>query len=145
MFENSLLAHYDLMQPAVHSVSTLNRMRDQLSQLSKIKPNDVNCTMESQREKITNLLNKYRSICEKENEKVESARVEPMGINTGDAAPVHRRQYTTPFALKESLKEQIKIMKEAGVICESRSPWNSRIFLIKEKNQESARSLIFAN
>ena len=45
--ENSLLAHYDIMQPAVHSVSILNRMRDKLSPVSNIKTIDVNCAMES--------------------------------------------------------------------------------------------------
>ena len=50
--ENSLLLHYDLMHQAVHSVSNINRVRDDACQACKINHNDVNCTMHIQREKI---------------------------------------------------------------------------------------------
>ena len=133
--ENILLIHYDFMQQAVQSVYSLDKMQDKTQQGRKINPYEVNCAIEGRSERITHILNKYRSTCKKEGEKVEPARVEPMRINTGNSVPVHQRQYTTPFALKDSLREQIKVMKEAGVIRESRSPWNSPIFLIKKKDQ----------
>ena len=34
--ENSLLARYDIMQPTVHSVNSLNRMQDKVIHVSKI-------------------------------------------------------------------------------------------------------------
>ena len=101
-----------------------------------LQANEIDCEMQEGKIRLTSLLNEYRSIVKKKGEKVELAHAEPMKINTGNATARYKRQYSTPFALKEEMKNVIRKMKEEKVIEESVSPWNSPIFLIKKKNGE---------
>ena len=101
-----------------------------------LQANEIDCGMQEAKNRLTSLLNEYRSIVKKKGEKVELAHAEPMKINTGNATARYKRQYSTPFALKEEMKNVIRKMKEEKVIEESVSPWNSPIFLIKKKNGE---------
>ena len=101
-----------------------------------LQANEIDCEMQEAKIRLTSLLNEYRSIVKKKGEKVELAHAEPMKINTGNATARYKRQYSTPFALKEEMKNVIRKMKEEKVIEESVSPWNSPIFLIKKKNGE---------
>ena len=69
-----------------------------------LQANEIDCGMQEAKNRLTSLLNEYRSIVKKKGEKVELAHAEPMKINTGNATARYKRQYSTPFALKEEIK-----------------------------------------
>lgn len=57
-----------------------------------------------------------------------------------NSKPVFTKQYRIPEALKPELKRHIEDLLNRNIIEPSTSPFNSPIFLVKEKNDESGRS-----
>ncbi len=53
-----------------------------------------------------------------------------MKINTGDAPPVHLPAYRVGAEKKAIIREEIKVMLEAGVIQPSMSPWASPAIVV---------------
>ncbi len=56
-------------------------------------------------------------------------------------APIYIPAYRFPHSQREMVDSQIKEMKEEGIIADSRSPWNSPLFLVPKKDG-TFRSLI---
>jgi hypothetical protein len=46
-------------------------------------------------------------------------------IQVGDAQPIRRPPYRTPYALREEMERQVQDMLKKGVIRESNSPWSA--------------------
>ena len=55
-------------------------------------------------------------------------------IDTGDIPPIYLRPYRKSMSERETLKNEIKIMLDAGIIEPSRSPWSSPVVLVPKKN-----------
>jgi hypothetical protein len=54
---------------------------------------------------------------------------------TGDAIPIKKPQYPIPFAVREEVDRQVKVMLEKGVIRPSSSPWQSPVILVPKKSE----------
>ena len=59
-------------------------------------------------------------------------------IDTGEAAPIYQRPYSTPVALKQSVDVEISWLLEKGYIVPSSSPWASPMVTVR-KADGSAR------
>ena len=55
-------------------------------------------------------------------------------IDTGDIPPIYLRPYRKSMSERETLKNEINIMLDAGIIEPSRSPWSSPVVLVPKKN-----------
>jgi hypothetical protein len=54
-------------------------------------------------------------------------------IETGDATPIKKAIYKTPFALREEMNRQVQKMLVKDVIIPSHSPWSSPVVLVPKK------------
>jgi len=54
----------------------------------------------------------------------------------GDASPIRRPPYRTPYALRGEMKSQKKIMLEKGIIRQSNSPWFAPVILVPKKSPD---------
>ena len=55
-------------------------------------------------------------------------------IVTGDALPVHKKARRIPAAWEEEVNDQIKEMLKHDMIRPSSSPWNTLLWLVKNKD-----------
>jgi len=55
----------------------------------------------------------------------------------GDAQPIRRFKYRTPYALRGEMEQQIQKMLQKGVIRPSTSPWSAPAILVQKKNQRT--------
>jgi hypothetical protein len=55
-------------------------------------------------------------------------------IPIGDARPIRRPQYRTPYALRQEMKTQVQNMFDKGVIRPSNSPWSAAAILVPKKS-----------
>ena len=60
--------------------------------------------------------------------------MEEYEIPVGDATPIRRPPYKTPFALRDEIDTQVKKMLRQGVIRESDSPWSAPAILVPKKS-----------
>ena len=56
-----------------------------------------------------------------------------MEINTGDSPPITQRPYTLPLKPAEWVQKELEILRKAGVIVRSVSPWVSPIFIVPKR------------
>ena len=59
-------------------------------------------------------------------------------IETGDARPIKKTPYQTPFALKPVVEEHIDDMLKRNIIEPSMSPWGSSIVLVQKKSKDGS-------
>jgi hypothetical protein len=57
-------------------------------------------------------------------------------IDTGEATPIKRNPYRTPYALKSVVDEHIDDMLQREIIEPSSSPWSSSIVLVQKKSKD---------
>ena len=57
-----------------------------------------------------------------------------MEIDTGTAAPKRQVVRRTPFAARQEIARQLKLMQDQGIIYPSHSPWASPVVLVKKKD-----------
>jgi len=57
-----------------------------------------------------------------------------MEIDTGTAAPKRQAVCHTPFAARQEIARQLKLMQDQGIIHPSHSPWASPVVLVKMKD-----------
>ncbi|XP_053597668.1 uncharacterized protein LOC128668535 [Microplitis demolitor] len=60
-------------------------------------------------------------------------------ILTTDERPVNIKNYRIPYALKEEIDRQIKELLENNIIMESRSPYNSPVWIVPKKPDSGGR------
>jgi transposase InsO family protein len=59
-------------------------------------------------------------------------------IITGDAQPIRKAPYRTPFALRDEMSRQVKDMLRKGVIEPSSSPWSAPAILVPKKSADNS-------
>jgi len=59
-------------------------------------------------------------------------------IDTGDARPIKRNPYRTPYALKPVVDEHVNDMLKRNIIEPSMSPWSSSIVLVQTKSKDGS-------
>ena len=57
-----------------------------------------------------------------------------MQIDTGSATPKRQAVRRTPFAARQEIARQLKVMQDQGIIYPSSSPWASPVVLVKKKD-----------
>ena len=65
----------------------------------------------------------------------QSTNVVVLKIETGDATPIKKAPYKTPFALRQEMNKQVQKMLDKGVISPSHSPWSSPVVLVPKKSE----------
>ena len=101
----------------------------------EITQDDITCGNPEMKNRVLNLLNKYRKICWLEGE--------PLGHYTGEAlkielrdndAVVNQAPYRIPHAKQDQLANEIREMLEQGVISKSISSFNSPLLIVPKPN-----------
>jgi hypothetical protein len=64
-------------------------------------------------------------------------------ILIGDARPIRRPQYKTPYALKQEMQTQVENMLDKGIISPSNSPWSAPAILVPKKSADGTRKFKF--
>ena len=64
-------------------------------------------------------------------------------IETGDARPIKRTPYRTPYALKPVVEEHIDDMLKRNIIEPNMSPWSSSILLVQKKSKNGSIKYTF--
>ena len=54
----------------------------------------------------------------------------------GDAQPIRRPQYRTPYALRGEMEQQVQKMLQKGVIRPSTSPWSAPAIIVPKKSED---------
>jgi len=88
------------------------------------------------KEIIEPVLIKYAGIFhDDEDYDFKSTNVVVHKIETGDATPIKKAPYKTPFALGQEMNRQVQKMLDKGVISPSHSPWSSPVVLVPKKSE----------
>ena len=89
----------------------------------------------AEKEIIEPVLIKYAGIFhDDEDNDFKSTNVVVHKIVTGDATPIRKAPYKTPFALRDEMNRQVQKMLDKGVISPSQSPWSSPVVLVPKKS-----------
>ena len=97
-----------------------------------------------ERKVIEPVLLKYAGIFhDDESNDFKSTNVVVHKIETGDATPIKKVPYKTPFALREEMNRLVQKMLDKGVISPSNSPWSSPVFLLPKKSGTGIPKYIF--
>ena len=89
---------------------------------------------EIQKEKVTNLIEKYQDIFATNPKKPSRTTMMEHRIDTGDALPVKFKQRRVPIAFEEEVDRQVEEMLLNDIIRPSCSPWNAPLLLVKKKD-----------
>ena len=96
----------------------------------------------AERKIIEPVLIKYAGIFHDEDD-FKSTDVAVHKIETGDATPIKKAPYKTPFALRQEMNRQVQKMLDKGVISPSHSPWSSPVVLVPKKSENGVPKYIF--
>ena len=116
-----------------------------------VDPSEASTSVESRHEKMKNVIGHlnlspedelafqtfitqhHEAFCLEDGERGETELVY-MEIDTGDKQPIKQRVRRMPFALRQEVARQLRLMQESGVIQPSRSPWASPVVLVRKKD-----------
>src|SRR4051812_49141033 len=99
----------------------------------RLKIGEIN---DQRKEVITNLVWKYRDICEVGDDKFGRTNIISHKIKLkGDQEPISQKRYREDDKKREFIGKEVDIMIKKDVIRESDSPWESPITLPKKKNE----------
>ena len=89
------------------------------------------------RELIEQILLKYAHVFhDEETNDFKGTNVIEHEIPIGDARPIRRPQYRTPYALRKEMQTQVENMLDKGVIRPSNSPWLAPAILVPKKSAD---------
>ena len=92
---------------------------------------------------LASILLKYRknftTSLRKAIEMEKSEKIQPIRINTGDAAPIATRFGRKSPKQRDAIEAQVQEMLDAGVIEPSKSPWCSPVVLVTKKGTDKLR------
>jgi hypothetical protein len=92
---------------------------------------------QEERQLIEPVLRKYAHVFhDEETNDFKATDVIEHEILVGDARPIRRPPYRTPYALRDEMKAQVDKMLEKGVIRESSSPWSFPAILVPKKSPD---------
>jgi hypothetical protein len=87
------------------------------------------------RKHIEPVLMKFASVFHEETTNdFKGTKVIEHEIPVGDARPIRRPPYRTPYALRDEMEQQVQNMLQKGVIRESNSPWAAPAILVPKKS-----------
>ena len=86
---------------------------------------------EVQRQKLRALLNEFRPLF---SNKPGRTGLVKHGIETGTARPIRLPPYRIPQAYRDTVKQEIQEMLQAGIIEPSNSEWGAPLVLVKKKD-----------
>ena len=89
---------------------------------------------EKDKNNFRNLCKEYEDIFSKSSEDIGHTPLVTMDIDTGDSPPVCQRPYSLPLKHVEWVTKELEILKKAGVISRSVSPWASPIVIVPKKS-----------
>ena len=89
---------------------------------------------QDQRERTSAVLDVYHLLFDGDEETVGHIPDIQHRIDTGNAAPVRKRQWRLPQATRAIIREKCDAMLRAGVIEPSTSPWLSPVVLVRKKS-----------
>ncbi|KAG6464992.1 hypothetical protein O3G_MSEX014865 [Manduca sexta] len=87
--------------------------------------------------RLKELLKKYETCFSDNLNDLGLTNVVQMEIDLNDSKPVVYRPYRLSFPEREQVRSMVKEMMEAGIICESSSPYASPVLIVKKKTGES--------
>jgi hypothetical protein len=100
---------------------------------------------QEERQLIEPVLRKYAHVIHDEETKdFKATDVIEHEILVGDARPIRRPAYRTPYALRDEMKAQVNKMLEKGVITESSSPWSFPAILVPKKSPDGKPKYSFS-
>ena len=83
------------------------------------------------------MLVKYAHVFHGENNNdFKGTKVIEHQILVGDAKPIRKPPYRTPFALRQEMETQVQEMLKKGVIRQSTSPWSAPSLLVPKKSPD---------
>ena len=91
-------------------------------------------TKSKEHQMIEELLDRNADIFAKHEYDIGQTNLMKAHIETGDAEPIRKKMFRTPFALRDEVRRQIKEMLKVKLISPSNSSWSAPIFCIKKKN-----------
>ena len=92
------------------------------------------CLSNQQKLIVENILRDFRDVFANDETEVRQTNRIHFKIDTGNHLPVALKLRRTPFALRDEVDRQIRVMEERGVIRKSTSPWSSPILLVPKKD-----------
>jgi len=96
------------------------------------------------RQHIQHILRKYDHVFSVEESKdFKETRAIEHQILVGDAKPIWRPPYRTPYALKDEMQTQVQYMLNKGIIMPSTSPWSAPAILVPKKSQHNKQKFRF--
>ena len=88
---------------------------------------------EKQTQELFNLItDHHKAFCLDGQERGETDLIE-IEIHTGDEVPRKVAARRMPFAVRQEVARQLRIMQEDGVIEPSNSPWSSPVVMVQKK------------
>lgn len=115
--------------PNPHSTDAAKSTR--LNNVTKMIASDL---LPSQVKDLTDLLTSYSDIFDFDGRPIGQTSQVKHRINTGDAAPIHRRPYRVSPSERQVIQQEVNKMLTKGIIEPSSSPWASPVVLVKKKD-----------
>ena len=94
-------------------------------------PEDLN---EEQRNKVRELLSKYRSIISVSERDIGRTDLVEYRIDTGDHRPIRQPLRMHPFQHLDWIDNEVNEMQKHGIVEPAASPWASNVVLVKKKD-----------
>lgn len=88
---------------------------------------------------ITKLIREFADILHEEGQPLPPTDLVQHTINTTDEIPVYTKNYRYPTIFKDEVKQQIDKMLQQDIIRPSNSPWNSPIWIVPKKLDNSGK------
>lgn len=92
--------------------------------------------------KLVKLLHKYPEMIKDENDPLKSTKLLKHTINLKTDKPIYSRNYRYPHQFKGDISQEIEKLLKSNIIRESKSPYNSPIWVVPKKTDASGKKKI---
>lgn len=105
--------------------------------ISMLQPSDFKLNKranmsDDQKDKIMEVINKYRHVFTSDKTKLGRIKLVKHSIETGDCKPIKQRPYVVAQAMRPEVDQQIAKMLKSGIIRMSNSPWASPMVVVRK-------------
>ena len=122
-----------ILIPGNHEIHILQH---ELNQINKIVIRDEHLN-NNEKSKLNALLKNYQDLFQPPDERLPFTTKVEATIRTTDESPVYSKTYPYPQALKPEVSKQINKLLNDGIIRQSRSPYNSPVWIVPKKADAS--------
>lgn len=91
----------------------------------------------NEKKRLGNFLTSFQDLFQSPDEKSPFTTKIKAKIKTTDETPVFSKSYPYPQALKQEVIKQVEKLLNGGIIRPSHSPYNSPVWIVPKKNEES--------